>query len=277
MVIAGSAEEGTGPVRIAVLGGGVMGRTLATGFLRRTPRPTVVVAERRAPVAQELRADLGVEIDDAAAAVVAADVVVLATKPQDVAALLADVGGLVRPDALVVSIAAGVSIATIERALPAGVGVVRAMPNTPARIDRGVTGLSPGPACRPDQVDLARDLLGSVGIVVDVAEDLQDAVTALSGSGPAYVFYLAEAMTAAGVDLGLDEAIAVRMATETILGAAALLSATGEPAGELRRQVTSPGGTTAAAVAVLDDRDVAASVRSAIAAARDRARELAGG
>lgn len=264
-------------LRIAVLGGGVMGRTLASGFLRTTPRPSVVIAEKVPERAARLRAELGVQTADAGEAVTRADVVVLVVKPQDVPALLADVGPLLPSGCLVVSIAAGIPARTIEAAAPAGVSVVRAMPNTPARIDRGVTGISGGPSCTPAALDLARDLLSSVGTVVEVPESLQDAVTAVSGSGPAYVFYLAEAMTAAGVDLGLDEATATLMANRTILGAAALLDAAGEPAAELRRQVTSPGGTTAAAIATFDRLAVGESVRAGITAARDRSRELSGG
>jgi len=264
------------PLTIAVLGGGVMGRTLATGFLRRDPAPLVLVAERRAEVAAQLSADLGVRTCSAETAVADADVVVLVVKPQDLGDLLAQVGSHVAAHALVISIAAGVPTHRIEQALPAGVNVVRAMPNTPARIDRAVTGISAGANCTAQALELARELLASVGTVVDVPESLQDAVTAVSGSGPAYVFYLAEAMTAAGVELGLDEATATLMANRTILGAAALLDVADESAGELRRQVTSPGGTTAAAIAALDAAGVDSALRAAVGAARDRSRELSG-
>lgn len=268
--------------RIVVLGGGVMGGTLAAGFLRTEPVPVVTVVEKRAERAAELRAQLGVTVVDpddgaATAAITAADVVVFVVKPQDLPAMLADVGPLLRPGSVAISIAAGISTATIEATVPSGVGVVRAMPNTPARIDLGVTGVSAGSACPPAAMALAESLLASVGMVVEVPEALQDAVTALSGSGPAYVFYLAEAMTAAGVELGLDEATATRMANGTILGAASLLAAAGEPAAELRRQVTSPGGTTAAAIATFDRLAVGDGVRAGVAAARDRSRELSGG
>ena len=186
-------------------------------------------------------------------------------------------GAAVEPGALVISIAAGIRTATIEAAVPAGVDVVRAMPNTPARVDRGVTGISPGAGCSAEGLALAERLMSSVGLVVEVPEGLQDAVTAVSGSGPAYVFLLAEAMTAAAVDLGIDEETAARMVAHTILGAATLLDASGESAEVLRRNVTSPGGTTAAAIGTMEQLGVRQAVVAAITAARDRSRELSGG
>ena len=265
-------------MRIAVLGGGVMGETLAAGFLRyATPAPSVVIAEKRAERAAELAGALGVEIAAPAAAVQGADVVVLVVKPQDTPALLDEIGAAVAPGTVVISIAAGIRTATIEAAVPEGVDVVRAMPNTPARVDRGVTGISPGARCRPEALHLAEHLLSAVGTVVSVPEDLQDAVTAVSGSGPAYVFFLAEAMIDAAVALGLDEATATRMVHHTILGAATLLDVSGEAAAELRRKVTSPNGTTAAAIGTMEQLGVHPAVIAAVTAARDRSRELSGG
>jgi pyrroline-5-carboxylate reductase len=265
------------PMRIAVLGGGVMGETLASGFLRRAePRPEVVVAEKRAERAEDLRRLLGVEIADSRKAVRGADVVVLVVKPQDMDALLDEVGGILSPGTIVISIAAGIRSSTIEAAVGEGVHVVRAMPNTPARVDRGVTGVSPGGSCTDDALATAAALLASVGEVVEVPESLQDAVTAVSGSGPAYVFYLAEAMTSAAVELGLDEATAERMVNHTILGAAELLASSGEPAGVLRRNVTSPRGTTEAAIDTMEELGVRAGIEAGVVAARDRSRELSG-
>ncbi len=263
-------------MRIAILGGGVMGETLATGLLRREPRPQVVVAEKRAERAAELAASLDVVIAEPLDAVAGADVVVLVVKPQDTMALLDEVRSVIPTGAVVISIAAGIRTASIEQAVAGGVNVVRAMPNTPARIDQGVTGISAGAGCSPEALALAEELMASVGLVVTVPEDLQDAVTAVSGSGPAYLFYLAEAMTSAGMDLGLDEADAIRMVNQTLLGAAMLLSSSGESAADLRRKVTSPGGTTAAAIGTMDDHEVAEGVRAALRAARDRSRELSG-
>jgi pyrroline-5-carboxylate reductase len=264
-------------MRIAVLGGGVMGETLASGFLRYvTPVPDVVIAEKREERADELRRLHGVEIASTADAVHAADVVVLAVKPQDIPALLREVGAAIAPGTLVISIAAGIRTVTIEEQVPAGVDVVRAMPNTPARVDRGVTGLSPGAHCSAEALALAERLLASVGVAIPVPESLQDAVTAVSGSGPAYVFFLAEAMTAAAVELGLDLETATRMVNHTILGAATLLESSGEPAEVLRRNVTSPNGTTAAAISAMEELGVQPAVGAAMVAARDRSRELSG-
>lgn len=265
-------------MRIAVMGGGVMGETLASGFLRFvTPRPEIVIAEKRPERAAELTALHGVAIAPAVEAVRAADVVVLVVKPQDMGALLDEIGAAIEPGCLVISIAAGIRTDFVEHRVPAGVNVVRAMPNTPARVDRGVTGVSPGAECSAAALATAVGLLETVGVVVEVPESLQDAVTAVSGSGPAYVFFLAEAMITAAVDLGLDEAIARRMVHHTVLGAALLLESSGESAQELRRKVTSPNGTTAAAIATMEQLGVDRSIVSAIAAARDRSRELSGG
>ena len=264
--------------RIAVLGGGVMGEILAGGFLRYlAPRPVVVVAEKRPDRAAELARSLGVEVADPAGAVEGADVVVLVVKPQDVAALLGEVGPLIAPGTIVISIAAGIRTDLIEAAVPVGVDVIRAMPNTPARVDKGVTGISAGTLCRPESVGRARVLLESIGLVVEIPEALQDAVTAVSGSGPAYVFYLAEAMTAAAVELGLDLSTATQMVNQTILGAATLLDASGESATTLRTNVTSPNGTTHAAITAFDALGVASSIGVGMTAARDRSRELSGG
>ena len=265
-------------MRIAVIGGGVMGETLASGFLRYlTPRPEVVVVEKRTDRAAELRSALGVAIADVEDAVRGAAVVVLVVKPQDMPGLLEGVGPLLEPGTVAISIAAGIRTATIEEHVGAEVDVVRAMPNTPARVDRGVTGISGGSRCTPQGLRLAQHLLESVGAVIEVPESLQDAVTAVSGSGPAYVFFLAEAMTAAALELGLDEATATLMVNHTILGAATLLEASEEPADVLRRNVTSPNGTTSAAIGTLEELGVREAFVSAIAAARDRSRELSGG
>ncbi len=268
--------EGTRTMRIAVLGGGVMGETLALGLLRLDPRPEVVVAEKREERAGELARQLGVEVCSPTVAVRGSDVVVLVVKPQDTMTLLAEVGSDIAPGALVISIAAGIRTDAIEAAVNSGVNVVRAMPNTPARIGQGLTGLSAGVNCSADALALAHRLMSSVGMVVTVPENLQDAVTAVSGSGPAYLFFLAEAMTNAGIELGLDPDTAAAMVRQTLLGAAMLLDESGEPAEDLRRKVTSPGGTTAAAIAALESHEVAGHIVAALTAARDRSRELSG-
>jgi pyrroline-5-carboxylate reductase len=242
--------------RIAVLGGGVMGEALIDGFQRRvTPKPVIVVAEKRSERAAELVDRHGVTIADPAEACAGADVVILVVKPQDIRGLVSDIAPSV--------------------AMPLA-NIVRAMPNTPARIESGVTGISAGALCGTQALERARLLLSSVGVVVEVPESLQDAVTAVSGSGPAYVFYLAEAMMAGAVELGMPADTARTSVVHTLLGAARLLEASDEEPAALRAKVTSPGGTTAAAIAVLDSNGVQQIMRGAIEAARDRSRELAG-
>lgn len=264
--------------RIAVLGGGVMGETLLSAILASGHATAdVVVAEKFEERARELRDRHGVEVTDPVSAVAGADVVLVVVKPQDVAALLEDVAGSLQASATVVSLAAGVRTATIEAALPSGVAVVRAMPNTPALVGEGMFGVSAGSSCSPDQLDAVVGLLASGGEVAVVDEVQQDAVTAVSGSGPAYVFYLAEAMIEAGVAEGLDEATARTLATQTLVGAAALLAGSEDTATELRRRVTSPNGTTAAAIETFDARGVREGLVAGVRASAARSAELSGG
>jgi pyrroline-5-carboxylate reductase len=263
--------------RIAVLGGGVMGEALIIGFQRRlSPPPIVVVAEKRAERAAELVDRLGVVIEEPARACSGADVVILVVKPQDIRSLVGDIASSIAPGSLVISIAAGITTELLEASMPLA-NVVRAMPNTPAKIESGVTGISAGARCSPEALDQARALLLSIGVVVEVPEALQDAVTAVSGSGPAYLFYLAEAMIDGACELGMPPETARTSVVHTLLGAARLLEASGEEPSALRAKVTSPGGTTAAAIRVLDADEVQRSVRAAIEAARDRSRELSQG
>ncbi len=264
-------------LRVAVLGAGVMGETLLSAILRSgVPASDVVVSEKRAERADELRAAHGVEVTDTADAVRGADVVLVVVKPQDVPAVLGDVAPVVAPGATVVSLAAGIRIATFEAALPDGVGVVRAMPNTPALVGQGMFGVSPSAAVTADRLEQVVTLLASGGRVAVVPESAQDAVTAVSGSGPAYVFYLAEAMIAAGIDLGLEPDVARTLATQTVLGAAALLAESDDPPEELRRRVTSPNGTTHAAITTFDTEGVRAGLEAGVRAAAARSQELSG-
>lgn len=263
---------------IAFLGAGVMGETILAAVLRTGQQDpvSVRVAEKVAERAEELRARHGVVVTDARAAVDGADIVVVAVKPQDVPALLGEVGEVVATSAIVVSIAAGVRTATLEAALPAGTAVVRAMPNTPALVGEGMFAISPGSACSEEQLQDVASLLGTGGRVVTVEESSQDAVTAVSGSGPAYVFYLVEQMIAGGVEAGLDEQTARTLATQTLVGAATLLDRSGDEPAALRERVTSPGGTTAAAIEAFEAAGVGAGVRSGIVAAAQRSAELSG-
>lgn len=263
--------------RIAILGAGVMGETLLSAILSSGhPEGDIVISEKRAERAAELRERYRVEVTDNASAVDGADIVLLVVKPQDVAALLDEIAGAVRPGETVVSLAAGVRISTIEAALPDGVAVIRAMPNTPALVGEGMFGISPGASCSADQLDAVVRLLESGGKVVAVDESRQDAVTAVSGSGPAYVFYLAEAMIAGGIAEGLDAETARTLAAQTLVGAAKLLAESDDSAEELRRRVTSPNGTTHAAITTFDEHGVKEGLIAGVAAAAARSAELSG-
>lgn len=260
--------------RIAVLGGGVMGEALIVGFQRRLdPAPTIVVAEKREDRAADLVARLGVAIAPIESACEGADVVIIVVKPQDIRGVVEVIAPSVAPGTLIVSIAAGITTASIEAVLPTA-NVVRAMPNTPARIESGVTGISAGANCPPESLAVARELMSSVGAVIEIPETLQDAITAVSGSGPAYLFALAEGMLAGARAVGLADDDARTAVVHTLLGAARLLEVSGEDPAVLRANVTSPNGTTAAALNVFNEADLQATIVAAIEAARDRSREL---
>ena len=261
--------------RIAILGAGVMGETLLAAILGSGhPAADLVISEKRDDRAAELREQYDVEVTGNAEAVTGADTILLVVKPQDVPSLLAEISSSVDASATVVSLAAGILIDTLESALPAGVAVVRAMPNTPALVGEGMFGISGGSACSDDQLAAVKSLLESGGKVVVVDESQQDAVTGVSGSGPAYVFYLAEAMIAGGVEAGLDEPTARTLASQTLVGAAKLLAESPETAEELRRRVTSPNGTTAAAIATFDERGVKDALVAGVLACVARSAEL---
>mgnify|MGYP006276955785 CR=1 FL=1 len=261
-------------MRIAVIGGGVMGEALIAGILRNVqPTPTVVVAERRPERLAELVVRYAVQGAEAEQACAGADVVILVVKPFDAKAVLAELAPNIPQGAVLVSVVAGLSTSAMEELVPHA-HAVRAMPNTPARIDAGVTGVSGGVHCPIESVELAITLMSAVGAVIHVPEDLQDAVTSVSGSGPAYVFYLAEAMLAGAREGGLSEEAARTAVIQTILGAARLMDWSGVDPAELRANVTTPNGTTAAAIATMEDADMRGTVARAIAAARARSKEL---
>jgi pyrroline-5-carboxylate reductase len=263
--------------RIAILGAGVMGETLLAAIIGAGhPVADLVVSEKREERAAELREAHGVEVTGNPEAVAGADIVLVVVKPQDVEALLTEVADAVEPGATVVSLAAGTTIATMTALLPDGVAVVRAMPNTPALVGEGMFGVSPGPGMDDERLAGVVRLLESGGRVVVVDESQQDAVTAVSGSGPAYVFYLAEAMVAAGVAEGLDETTARLLTQQTLVGAAKLLAESDASAEELRRRVTSPNGTTHAAITTFDQHGVQDALRAGVAAAAARSAELSG-
>ena len=262
----------------AILGAGVMGETLLSGLIRAGRRvDDLLVGEKRKERAEELQERYGVTVVGNVEAARKADTLVLVVKPQDMEDLLAEVAPAVRPGQLVVSLAAGITTAFIESRLPDGVAVVRVMPNTPALVDEGMAAISRGSHCDEQHLLEAEDLLASTGKVLRVPEKQQDAVTAISGSGPAYLFFVVEAMIEAGVHLGLPRATASELVVQTVVGSAKLLRETGEHPVVLRERVTSPGGTTAAAIRELEDHKVRAAFLTALEAARDRSRALAEG
>ncbi|HLY33999.1 MAG TPA: pyrroline-5-carboxylate reductase [Jatrophihabitantaceae bacterium] len=260
---------------VAILGGGKIGEALLSGLLRgaRTV-DDIVVAEKNADRADYIARTYGVRTLEPVAAVAAARTVVLAVKPQDIDALLAEIRNEVTTEHVVVSVAAGVPTARIQDGLAEGVPVVRCMPNTPALVDQAMTAISAGSHADVAHLAIAESLLAAVGRVVEVPESQLDAVTALSGSGPAYFFYLVEAMIDAGILLGLPRALAAELIVQTAIGSAIMLRDSGEHPVQLREAVTSPGGTTIAAIRELEIHGVRAALLAAIEAAAARSREL---
>jgi pyrroline-5-carboxylate reductase len=269
-----SGREGTGRSGLAIIGGGKIGEALLSGLVRRGGADGILVCERHAERAAELAERYGVPAVDLQEAADRARVLLLAVKPQDIGALLGRLADVVDPGHLVVSVAAGVPTATIEAALRDGVPVVRVMPNTPALVDEGMSVLSAGAHADDAHLDEAETLLAAVGRVRRVPESQQDAVTALSGSGPAYFFYLVEAMIDAGILLGLQRELAADLIVQTALGSALMLRDSGEHPVQLREAVTSPGGTTIAAIRELERHGVRAALIAAIEAAHARSVEL---
>jgi pyrroline-5-carboxylate reductase len=263
---------------VAIIGAGVMGETLLSGLVRAGRSVgDLLVGEKRRERAVELEERYGVKVVDNVEAARTADTLVLVVKPQDMEDLLAEIRSSVRPGQLVVSLAAGITTAFLEAHLPDGVAVVRVMPNTPALVDEGMSAISRGSHCDENHLVEAESLMDSVGKVIRVPERQQDAVTAVSGSGPAYIFFVVESMIEAGVHLGLPRSTAYELVVQTLVGSAKLLRETGDHPTVLREQVTSPAGTTAAAVRQLEDHKVRAAFLTALEAARDRSRELAEG
>jgi pyrroline-5-carboxylate reductase len=265
---------------LAILGGGKIGEALLSGLLRRADAAErggwseIVVAEKNSDRAEFLAKTYGVQLADPIAAVQSAHAVLIAVKPQDIDTLLAEIRAVITPAHVVVSVAAGIPTARIERQLADGVPVVRCMPNTPALVDEAMTAICAGAHAGPEHLAVADALLATVGRVVQVPESQLDAVTALSGSGPAYFFYLVEAMIDAGILLGLPRALAAELIVQTAIGSAVMLRDSGEHPVQLREAVTSPGGTTIAAIRELEVHGVRAALLAAIEAAAIRSREL---
>jgi len=262
---------------IAILGTGKMGEALLSGLLRagRSPADVAVVVRREARAA-ELRTAYGVPVISAEEAAKNASTLVVAVKPQDMARMIDEIAGLVTASQLVISVAAGITTSFIERRFPAEVPVVRVMSNTPVLVDEAMSVISAGAFAAESHLRLTEEMLLPVGKVLRIPESQQDAATALSGSGPAYVYYLVEAMVDAGILLGMPRRTALEMVTQAVYGAATMLRESGEHPVILREAVTSPGGTTISAIRELERHSVRAAIIAAIEAARDRGRELGG-
>ena len=265
----------SGHASVAIIGVGAMGNALLTGLFKAGWEPEdVSLCVRRPDLAADLADGTGCSVTlDPVQAIQGRQVIVVSVKPRDVVPLVKTLKGNLDSEQLILSMAAGVTTSTYQHYL-GDVPVIRAMPNTPALVGESVTGIAAGAHAGLSELDLARDVLGAVGSVRMMDESLLDAVTAVSGTGPAYVFLLAEALTEAALREGLPRDIAERFVNQTIRGAGHLLTETGKSPSELRSQVTSPGGTTAAAVHVLEERGFRALVEDAVRAAAKRATEL---
>ena len=266
--------------KIAILGAGKIGESLIAGLLLSdwcSPEQIIATARGEDRLVG-IRERHGVETTrDNKAAVEGAEIVVIAVKPQDIEGLLAELNGSIQPDQTVVSIAAAIPIALIERGLGSNIPIVRAMPNTPSSVHEGMAGISAGSHATDEHMAQAEEVLGHVGRTVRVPEAYMDAVTAVSGSGPAYFALLAESMIEAGILLGLSREISTQLVVQTMLGTAKLLRDGGMHPVELREMVTSPGGTTIAAIHELEQAGVRAAFLNAIQAAMRRSKELADG
>jgi pyrroline-5-carboxylate reductase len=263
---------------VAVLGAGKMGEALLSGMLRAgRPASSLLFTERHPDRVEDLSARYGVEPVTSAQAAARADTLLVAVKPQEIHALLDDLADAVTASNLVITIAAGVPTGLFEKRFAAGTPVVRVMSNTPVFVDEAMSAISAGAHAAEEHLVRTEALLQPVGKVIRVPESQLDAVTALSGSGPAYFFYLVEAMIDAGILLGLPRAVAAELIVQTAIGSAVMLRDSGEHPVQLREAVTSPGGTTIAAIRELENHGVRAALLSALEAARDRSQELAAG
>ncbi len=261
---------------VAIIGAGVMGEALLSGLVRGGHAPgDLMVGEKRPERATELAGRYGVNVVSNTEVAEAADTVILVVKPQDMGEVLTEIAPHLRVGQVLISLAAGITTKYIEAHVPEGIAVIRVMPNTPALVDEGMAAISPGTHCTEEHLAMAEEMLSVTGRVIRIAEKQQDAVTAISGSGPAYLFFVVESMIEAGVHLGLPRTTATELVVQTVVGSAKLLRETGEHPTVLRERVTSPGGTTAAAIRQLEDHKVRAAFITAMEAARDRSVALA--
>jgi len=267
-------------LKIGFLGAGKMATALARGFLnaKMAKANQLCAADPSAAAREHFAAETGAHMFAANVdAAQMANVLILATKPDQVAAALAEIAGVFGSQHLLISIAAGVPLAKLEAALPPAARIIRVMPNTPALVGAGASGYALGKKATAADGDLAQKLLSAVGVAIPVKESLLDAVTGLSGSGPAYVYQFIEALSDGGVAAGLPRDVATRLAAQTVLGGAKMVLETGQHPGVLKDQVTSPGGTTIEGVHELEKGRLRATVMSAVRAAADKSRKLGQG
>lgn len=261
---------------IAVIGAGKIGEVLLSGLVKAGwPVDRLIATARRADRGHELRQRYGIRVLDNDAAVHEADVVAIAVKPQDAGTLMAELGPRIPSGKLVISLCAGLPTSFFSKWLADGTPVVRVMTNTPALVDQAMSAISAGPHATAEHLALAEELFTPLGRTIRVPETQQDAVTALSGSGPAYFYFLVEAMTDAGILLGLPRQVAYDLIVQTAIGSAVMLRDSGEHPVKLREAVTSPAGTTISAIRELENHGVRAALLAALEAARDRAKEIA--
>ncbi|GAA2465869.1 pyrroline-5-carboxylate reductase [Winogradskya humida] len=261
---------------VAVIGTGKIGELVVSGLLRAgRPAGQILVTARRPERGAELAERYGVRSVDNITAVNEADILAIAVKPQDAGTLLDEIRAKVPADKLIVSLCAGLPTSFFAARLPEGTPVIRVMTNTPALVDEAMTAISAGPHATGEHLAIAEEMFKPLGSTIRVPESQQDAVTALSGSGPAYFYLLVEAMIDAGILLGLPRQVAHELIVQTAIGSAVMLRDSGEHPVKLREAVTSPAGTTISAIRELENHGVRAALLAALEAARDRAREIA--
>jgi pyrroline-5-carboxylate reductase len=266
--------------KIAIIGGGKMGSIIAQGLIAHKiiPGKDIIVTDIDAARLNFLRSSLKLKVSqNNEKSVKGADIIILAVKPQNMASTLKEISSAINKSKLVISIAAGITTNFIEKSLTKGVRVLRVMPNTPALIGEGAAAVAKGSCAKKSDIQLAHIIFNAVGISVEVEEALIDAVTGLSGSGPAYFFLIIEALIEAGLKTGLSRALAKQLATQTMLGAARLCIESDKEPAQLREMVTSPNGTTFAGLKVMEEKNIRAIIVSAVEAATKRSKELACG
>jgi len=262
--------------QVGLIGVGVMGEALISGLVSsRFPKAQIVFTEKRADRAREISSKYGAREVNLAELARSSDVILLVVKPQDLEQLLTTIGAYLNKSATLVSFAAGKTTDFVSKIVGPNISIIRVMPNTPTLIGLGMAAISLGKGVNAEQAKFVSEFLATCGKVISIEEDLQDAVTALSGSGPAYFFAFVEEMIKSGISLGLSSDQATTLAIQTMVGSAAMLEQSGKSATTLRENVTSPNGTTAAALQVFSEANLGEIVSKAMTAARDRSQELA--